>query len=103
MKNYMIVEHPTNKGRMMIYTSFNAPKQIKIKNRVSLQQLTQLIKDEFSFQVMENLYFCNIEVYGYIPPDRLSILIGRVGFSRVKITYISPTTYDVYKIDGDKL
>lgn len=103
MKSYMIVNRPVAQERVVISTSFNAPTKIVVENRDALTKLRQLIKDEFRFKTVFDPFYLRLEVRGNIPIDRLAILTTRAGLSKAKITYTSPTIYDVYEFDGEKL
>ena len=103
MKSYMIVNRPVAQERVVISTPFNRPTKIVVENRGALTKLRQLIKDEFQFKTVFVPFYLRLEVRGNIPVDRLAILITRAGLSKAKITYTSPTIYDVYEFDGEKL
>lgn len=103
MKNYMIVERPVAQERVVISTSFKTHTKIVVENRNNLTKLRQLIKDEFPFRTVFDPFYLRLEVHGNIPIDRLAILTTRAGLSKAKITYTSPTIYDVYEFDGEKL
>ena len=103
MKHYMVVNRPVAQEIVVISTSFNTHTKIVVENRNALTKLRQLIKDEFRFRTVFDPYCLRLEVRGNIPIDRLAILTTRAGLLKAKITYMSPTIYDVYEIDGEKL